>query len=245
MDGGIEFLQAGECHSLYFKVNGTVEELHGIFYQSLVLGVTHTGGTDRTTVIFGKSGKIIIDDRLVAVASCDGSLQVVGDDSRRNAFKILHGILTCFYQVFLALRPHGFAVGIMAERKDGDKHLGFLRLACHFINDFKPVADKINIHLVTCIMLDVTDDLNVKPVFADNPFEGRQLIALRIFGMILLEQFSDTCSFACQTGYIPGKQGFQFYLSGRRFPMTGLRTTEDLMQLFIGKRKKLFNTFPA
>ena len=111
MDGGIEFLQAGECHSLYFKVNGTVEELHGIFYQSLVLGVTHTGGIDRTTVIFGKSGEIIIDDRPVAVASCDGSLQIVGDDSRRNTFKILNGILACLYQVFLALRPYGFAVG--------------------------------------------------------------------------------------------------------------------------------------
>ena len=49
--------------------------------------MTHTGGIDRTAVIFGKSGEIIIDDRLVAVASCDGSLQIVGDDSRRNAFK--------------------------------------------------------------------------------------------------------------------------------------------------------------
>ena len=85
MDGGIEFLQAGECHSLDVKVNGTVEELYGILYQSLVFGMTHTGRIDRTAVIFGKSGEITIDDRLVAVASCDGSLQIVGDDSRRNA----------------------------------------------------------------------------------------------------------------------------------------------------------------
>ena len=40
--------------------------------------MTHTGGIDRTAVIFGKSGEIIIDDRLVAVASCDGGLQIVG-----------------------------------------------------------------------------------------------------------------------------------------------------------------------
>lgn len=111
MDGGIEFLQTGKCHSLYIKVNGTVEELYGIFYQSLVLGVTHTSRIDHTAVIFGKSGEIIIDDRFVAVASCDGSLQIVGDDSHRNTFKILNGILACLYQVFLALRPYGFAVG--------------------------------------------------------------------------------------------------------------------------------------
>ena len=195
MDGGIEFLQTGKCHSLYIKVNGTVEELYGIFYQSLVLGVTHTSRIDHTAVIFGKSGEIIIDDRFVAVASCDGSLQIVGDDSRRNTFKILNGILACLYQVFLALRPYGFAVGIMAERKDGNKYLGFLRLARHFINNFKSVTGKVNIHLLCGIVLYMTDNLNVKPVFADNPFEGRQLIAVRIFGMVLLEQFSDTHAF--------------------------------------------------
>ena len=115
MDGGIEFLQAGECHSFYVKVNGIVEKLYGIFYQSLVLGVTHTSRIDHTAVIFGKSGEIIIDDRFVAVASCDGSLQIVGD-GRRNTFKILNGILTCLYQVFLALRPYGFAVGRLNGR---------------------------------------------------------------------------------------------------------------------------------
>ena len=69
------------------------------------------------------------------------------------------------------------------------------------------------------------------------PFEGRQLLAVRIFGMILLEQFSATRAFACQAGYIPGKQGFPFNLSGGRFPMTGLRTTEDSTRLVIGKRE--------
>lgn len=54
-------------------------------------------------------------------------------------------------------------------------------------------------------MLDMTDNLNVKSVFKDNPFERRKLIAVRIFVMILFEQISDICSFACQAGYIPGK----------------------------------------
>ena len=116
MDGGIEFVQTGERHPLYVQVNGTIEKFHGIFHQGLVLGMAYTGGIDRTAVKFGKSGEIIIDDRLVAVASCDGSLQIVGDDSRRNAFKILNGILTCLYQVFLALRPYGFAVGRLNGR---------------------------------------------------------------------------------------------------------------------------------
>lgn len=60
----------------------------------------------------------------------------------------------------------------MAERKDGDKYLGFLRLASHFINDLKPVTGKVNIHLVCGIVLNMTDDLDVKLVLTDSPLEG-------------------------------------------------------------------------
>ena len=86
----------------------------------------------------------------------------------------------------------------MTERKDSNEYFGFLRLARHFIKNLESIAGKINIHLVVGIVLDMTCNLNVKPIFKDNPFEGRQLIAVRIFGMILLEQFSDICSFACR-----------------------------------------------
>ena len=59
----------------------------------------------------------------------------------------------------------------MAERKDGNEYLGLLRLARHLIDNFKFVAGKINIHLVCGIMLYMTDNLDAKSVFADNPLE--------------------------------------------------------------------------
>ena len=245
MDGGIEFVQTGERHPLYVQVNGTIEKFHGIFHQGLVLGMAYTGGIDRTAVMFGKSGEIIIDDRFVTGASCNCRFQVVGDNGRWNAFKIVHGIFTVLYQVFLVLGPYGLAVGIMTKRQDGDKHLGFLRLACHLINDFTPVTGKINIHLVCGIVFDMTDNLDVKLILADCPFERRQLIIFRIFSMVLLKQFSDTRSFLCQAGHISGEQGLQFNLSGRGVPMPGFRTAEHFMQLLIGEGKKLLNTFSA
>lgn len=204
MDGGIELVQTGERHPLYVKVNGTVEKLHGIFNQGLVLGMAYTGRIDRAAVMFGKSGEIIIDDRLFAVTSSNSRLQIVGDYGCRNAFKIVHGIFTALYQVFLAQEPYRLAVGIMTKRQDGDKHLGFLRLACHLINDFKPVTGKINIHLVCGIVFDMADNLDVKLILADCPFERRQLITVRIFSMVLLKQFSDTRPFSCQAGHISG-----------------------------------------
>lgn len=87
MDGGIEIVQTGESHSLYIQVNGTVEKLHGVFNKGLVLGVAYTGGIDRTAVILGKSGKIVIDDGLVAVTSCDGRLQIVENYCRRSPLR--------------------------------------------------------------------------------------------------------------------------------------------------------------
>lgn len=93
MDGDIEIFQAGESHSLYVQVDGTVEKFHRVFNQSLVLRVAYTGRIDRAAVIFGKSGEIVIDDGFVAVASCNGRLEIVGDYCRRSPFKIQHGIL--------------------------------------------------------------------------------------------------------------------------------------------------------
>ena len=121
--------------------------------------MTYTDRIDHTAVIFRKGSKIFIDDRLVAVASRYGGSQIIRDNGRRNTFKITHDVLASPYQAFLALRPYGFAVGIMTERKDGNEYFGFLRFARHFINNLKSVASKINIHLITCIVLDVTDDL--------------------------------------------------------------------------------------
>ena len=78
----------------------------------------------------------------------------------------------------------------MTERQDSDKDLGLLRLACHPIDNFKPVTGKINIHLICGIVLDMADDLDVELVLADCPLEGRQLKTVRILGMILLEKVS-------------------------------------------------------
>lgn len=145
-------------------------------------------GKHRAAVIFGKSGKIVIDDGFVAVASCDGRLEIVGDYCRRSPFKIQYGILAPLDQVFLVLRPYSFTVGIMTERKDGNKDFGLFCLTGHLIDNLKLVTGKVDVHLVCGIVLDMADDLDVKLILTDGPLEGRQLQTVRILGMILLEQ---------------------------------------------------------
>ncbi len=60
-----------------------------------------------------------------------------------------------------------FAVGIMLN--EGWQQIPRLSSSRrHFINNFKSVTGKVNIHLLCGIVLYMTDNLNVKPVFADN-----------------------------------------------------------------------------
>ena len=67
----------------------------------------------------------------------------------------------------------------MTERQNGNKHLGFLRLPGHPVNDFKPVTGKINIHLVCGIVLDMTDNLCVELVLTDSP--SHQDLGIQIY----------------------------------------------------------------
>lgn len=133
----------------------------------------------------------------------------------------------------------------MTERQDSDKDLGLPRLACHLIDNLKPVTGKINIHPVCGIVLDMADGLDVELVLADCALEGRQLKPVRIFSMTLLKQLSDTHPFAAQAGYISGKQSLQFNPFGRRLTMSGLRTAKHLMQLILGEGEKLIDAFPT
>ena len=89
------------------------------------------------------------------------------------------------------------------------KHLCLLRLACHLINNLKPVSHKINIHLVCGIVLDMANYLDMKLVLPDCPLDGRQLMPVRIFGVILSEQSPDTRPFPAQTLHLSRKQRLQ------------------------------------
>ncbi|ETD18785.1 hypothetical protein HMPREF1199_01604 [Hoylesella oralis CC98A] len=230
----------GSCHSR-FPLCRHRRESSRVFNQGLVLGVAYTGRIDRTAVMFGKGSEIVIDDGLVAVASCDGRFQIVGDYCRRSPFKIQHGILASLDQVFLALRPYGLTVGVMTEQKDGNKDFGLFCLAGHLINYFKPVTGKVNVHLVCGIVPDMADDLDVKLILTDGPLEGRQLQTVRI----LLEQLPYAHPLACQAGNISGKQGLQLSPSWGRLPTTGIPTAKQPVQLLLGEGQKPVNTLAA
>ena len=213
MDGGVKLVKAAERHSLDIGIDGFVKQFHGILHQGLVLGVPDTCRIYRTSVMLGKCGEHFIDHRLVAVASAYGRLEIVRHYRGRNAAEVLHGALTSFDEVFLALGPYGLTVSVMTERQYRDEHLCFFSLARHAVDHLKAVSGKVDVHLVSGIMLHMSDHLALMQVLTESLLEHRQSIAVRISSMIPLVQPCLGHTLACQLFCILGKKCFKLRLT--------------------------------
>lgn len=89
-----------------------------------------------------------------------GRDEIVRHYRGRNAAEVLHGALTSFDEVFLALGPYRLTVSVVAERQYRDEHLCFFSLARHAVDHLKAVSGKVDVHLVSGIMLHMSDHLD-------------------------------------------------------------------------------------
>lgn len=106
-----------------------VHQLYGILYQSLVLGTSGPGREDGHVIELSHAGKVLVDDRLIAVAAGYGRLEVVRDDGHGCASEEMERILARGYQVLLLLGPGCLAIGIVAAWQDGNEHLHLAHFA--------------------------------------------------------------------------------------------------------------------
>ena len=76
-DGRIQRFQRVEYKPLDISIDRAVKQFHGIFHQGLVFWMTYPCGIYGTSIVFGKCCKLLVDYRLVAVATGHGGLEVV------------------------------------------------------------------------------------------------------------------------------------------------------------------------
>ena len=148
--------------------------------------MAHTGRKYGTAVMLGKGGKVLVDYRLVTVAACHGRLQVVRHDGHRHTAEEMQRILTRPDQVLLALRPRCLAVGVVAARQDGDKHLHTAYLTSLGIHDFQFVTGIVNVHLVAGVMLNVAYCPRGECVTLQVSAESRVPVAVRMAAAVLI-----------------------------------------------------------
>ena len=177
-----------ECHTLDIHINRPVHQLHRILHECLVLRMPCSGWIYRHVVKLRQCGKVVINDRFIAVAPYDCGLQVVGHDSQRGASEEVKGVLASRDQVLLLLRPDGLAVGIMAAGEDGNEYLHAAHLIGCFVHDFKLVAGIVDVHLVASQVFHVAYGARLTLVGTDGQLELGVLISIRMLLLVLLMQ---------------------------------------------------------
>ena len=245
VDCRVQFVKRWEDHTLYVKIHRLVQQLDGVFDKGLVLGMTYPGRIYGASVIFGEGRELLVDHRLVAVACLYSRLKIVGHNGSRHTPEVFERVLTGLDQVFLALRPYGLAVGVMTEGKDGDEHLRFLDLSCHFVHHLQPVSGEVDVHLIGGVMLDVSHHSGVEPVLPDSAFEHGLLKTVGMFAFILVEELADRHALAGEPGHIARYQSVQLQLALRRLAVTELRASEHLPEMFFRELKQLFGSLAA
>ena len=125
----------------------------------------------------------------------------------------MESVFTGHDQVFLLLRPNCLTVCVLAAWQDGYEHFYLDYLAGNGVNNLKEITGEVNVHLVSGRMLHVSDDFDPAHVPAQQRFEERFLVSVRICLGILLVKGFHRHALAAQAFGVVGKQDFQFNLT--------------------------------
>lgn len=170
----------------------------------------HTGGVYGASVMFGESLKLFIDDRFVTVAAGDDGFQVVRHYGHGSAAKEMQRVLTGTDEVFLALEPHGLAISVVAAWQDGNEHLSLPGTSRELVSHLKTVTREINVHLVSCIMIYMSDCLCLKHVPPEQDIEISMTVTVRMPLTVFLEELTNRDTLLPQAGGIFRKEHIQF-----------------------------------
>src|SRR5205085_2479246 len=102
---------------------------HAIFYLGFVAGASGAGRYHTDAVMTGHIGIGGIDLGLVAAGAADRALQTIGDHDLGGAAEVLEGSGMGPDPVGELLSQSGFGEGVGRGAPDGDKELGWDRIA--------------------------------------------------------------------------------------------------------------------
>ena len=198
-----------EHKTLDVGVDGTVHEFHRVLDKRLVLGMAHPGRIYGATVMLGERREVVVYHRLVAVAAGHRGPQVVRNDRHGDSAEETQRVLAGLYQVLLALRPNCLAVCVVAARKNGHEDLHAPCFPGRLIDHLQSVTGKVDVHLVSGIMLHMPDGCRLEHMPSQKDLEVGVPVSFgmrrRVFGVQGLHRDA----LALQSCGVFRKQGFQ------------------------------------
>jgi hypothetical protein len=175
--------------------------------------MAHTCRIDGTPVVLGKGGKLLVDDRLVAVVAYNGRFQVVRDYGQRSTAIEVERIFTGLDQVALLLRLDGFTIRVVAAGQDGNEDLHSADFACLRVNHFQFVTGKVDVHLIACIVLHMSDDTGAEHILPEILAEACVSITVRMLPLVFFIERLHGHALAFEACRIIGQQGFKLCLT--------------------------------
>ena len=150
-------------------------------------------------------------------------------------------ILTGGDEIFLTLGADSLAIGIVAARQDGDKHFYLPDFSRKPVRNLKPVAGKVDVHLVAGVMFHMAYGLGLKHIPPQQDTEIRMAITIRMLTPVFLLEFAYRDPFPFQPGGVFRKESLQLDTAVGRFPDTRLVTDRHTVKVFIGHFQHFLN----
>ena len=147
--------------------------------------MTRSSWKDGAVVELRKSSELFIDDRFMTITACHCRLEIVWNNRNWSSAKVMHSILASSNKIFLLLGPHCLAICHVATWKNCHKGFSSLNLTCEFVYYLKLVSCKVNVHLITSKVLNMSNGLHLKLIMTDSSFEASMAISIWIFASIL------------------------------------------------------------
>ena len=236
----VERCEVMEHHPFDVSIDRAVHQLDGILHESLVLRMACPCREHGHVIEFCHSGKVLIDDGLIAVASCNCRLQVVRDDSHRSTAEEVERILAGHDKVFLLLGPYGLTISVMAAWQDCHEYLHAAHLTGLSIHNLKLVAGIVDIHLVASSMFDMAYCPCLVPVLANSSLEIGILVTIRVLSEVFLMERLDGHALAAKPLHIVGYQSVEFHSARRRLAAAVTVVKEHFLKLVFMHSHQLF-----
>ena len=149
------------------------------------------------------------------------------------ALYYLEGILTGVDEILLLLAQHGFHIGKLRTRKDGDENFHRNLFSGFPVNDVQSVSGKVHKHPVPCLVFQVGDRCGLNLVGLEDPVELTAHVAVREFLLVLLEDHQFRRPLSSQHFCILGQFGLKLLVAVR------LRDRRPRIRFLVEKAEQL------
>lgn len=210
--GCIEAFQVVKGAIFQLRVNASVNQLYGAFNQRFIPWPINSCRQNGGGIVFGKAGKLGVDDRFIFTPPGNGRPQVVRNNDLRNSFKEMQSVFAGLDQILFLLGSNRFFVSKLAASQDSHEHFNENDYSI-FVHDGEFFTSEVDEHLFSGFVLDVHHRMGLTQVHVDVIVETRTAKTPGVLFKILPVQLFTGNALSLELLTYPRKEQLQLLLA--------------------------------